>query len=168
MLRTAASPRPPWGEQQTDRFGCLRVKGYLVRTASICSRDRRLTAKSEWLRGAPQRAELPDVGTALSLNGAEGTSTRAELVPALEREGSRVRKRYDEARTPFRRGLEAGMIAGQGKAELEPLMAQNGPLSIKRRIDAELDKPWRQGVRRSPEASQIWYNWAKSGPLAQW
>ncbi|MCL4369686.1 MAG: hypothetical protein M1380_02095 [Chloroflexi bacterium] len=35
------------------------------------------------------------------------------------------------------------MIAGQGKAELEPLMAQNGPLSIKRRIDVELDKLWR-------------------------
>lgn len=63
-----------------------------------------------------------------------------------EREGSRVRKRYDEARTPFRRALEAGVIAGERRAELEQLMDENGPLSLKRRIDAELDKLWRLRV----------------------
>lgn len=60
-----------------------------------------------------------------------------------EREGSKVRKRYDEARTPFRRGVAAGVIAGEKRAELERLMAQTGPLALKRRIDAELDKLWR-------------------------
>lgn len=63
-----------------------------------------------------------------------------------EREGSRVRKRYDEARTPFRRAIEAGVIAGEKRAELEQLMAQNGPLSLKRRIDAEMEKLWKLRV----------------------
>lgn len=63
-----------------------------------------------------------------------------------ERIGSRVRKCYDEARTPFRRALEAGAIAAQQRCELEQLMAENGPLSLRRRIDAELDKLWRLRV----------------------
>ena len=63
-----------------------------------------------------------------------------------EREGSRVRKRYDEARTRYRRALEAGVIAEEKKAEMERLMAENGPLSLRRRLDAELDKLWRLRV----------------------
>lgn len=63
-----------------------------------------------------------------------------------ERVGSRMKKHYDEARTPFRRALETGVIAGQSRAELEQLTAENGPLSLKRRIDAELDKLWRLRV----------------------
>lgn len=63
-----------------------------------------------------------------------------------EREGSRVRKHYDEARTPFRRAVEAGVIPAEKRAELERLMAENGPLGLKRRIDAELDKLWRMRV----------------------
>ncbi len=63
-----------------------------------------------------------------------------------EREGSRVRKRYEEARTPFRRATEAGVIDGARRAELEGLMAAHGPLGLKRRIDAELDKLWRLRV----------------------
>ena len=60
-----------------------------------------------------------------------------------EREGSKLRKHYDMAKTPFRRGAEAGSIAGEKRAELERLMAENGPLSLRRRLDAELDKLWR-------------------------
>jgi hypothetical protein len=63
-----------------------------------------------------------------------------------EREGSRVRKRYDEARTPFRRAIEAGVIPGEKRAELERLMAENGPLSLKRRIDADMEKLWKLRV----------------------
>ncbi len=63
-----------------------------------------------------------------------------------ERQGSKVRKCYDEARTPFRRGTEAGVIAGEERAALEGLMDQHGPLGLKRRIDAELDKLWRLRV----------------------
>jgi hypothetical protein len=63
-----------------------------------------------------------------------------------EREGPRVRKRYDEARTPFRRAVEAGVITRERRAELDRLMAENGPLTLKRRIDVELDKLWRLRV----------------------
>jgi hypothetical protein len=63
-----------------------------------------------------------------------------------EREGSRVRKHYDEARTPFRRATEAGVITTEKGAELDRLMAEHGPLGLKQRIDAELDKLWRLRV----------------------
>lgn len=63
-----------------------------------------------------------------------------------ERQGSKVRKCYDQARTPFRRAIEAGVIDGARRAELEGLMATHGPLGLKRRIDAELDKLWRLRV----------------------
>lgn len=60
-----------------------------------------------------------------------------------EREGSRVKKCYDQARTPLRRAMETGVITEGRRSEMEHLMAQNGPMSLKRRIDAELDKLWR-------------------------
>ncbi len=60
-----------------------------------------------------------------------------------EREGSKVTKHYDEARTPLRRATEAGVITAGKRVELERLTAENGPLSLKHRIDAELDKLWR-------------------------
>ena len=63
-----------------------------------------------------------------------------------ERDGSRVRKCYDEARTPFRRVIAAGVVTTEKRAELDRLMAENGPLALKRRIDAELDKLWRLRV----------------------
>ncbi len=70
-----------------------------------------------------------------------------------EREGSRVRKRYDQARTPYRRALEAGVIPDEKKAELERAMAENGPLSLRRRLDAELDKLWHLRAGRQADAA---------------
>lgn len=70
-----------------------------------------------------------------------------------EREGSKVTKRYDEARSPYRRALEAGVISKEKRAELEQLKAQNGPLSLRRRLDAELDKLWRLRVGRRADAA---------------
>jgi hypothetical protein len=63
-----------------------------------------------------------------------------------ERCGPRVKKCYDGARTPFGRAVAAGVIPDERRAELERAMAENGPLSLKRRIDAELDKLWRMRV----------------------
>ncbi len=65
---------------------------------------------------------------------------------AKERQGSKVRKCYDEARTPFRRAKEAGVIDQVRKAEPEGLIDTHGPHGLKRRIDAELDKLWRLRV----------------------
>ncbi|MDO8567872.1 MAG: ISNCY family transposase [Dehalococcoidales bacterium] len=70
-----------------------------------------------------------------------------------ERQGSRVMKRYDEARTPYRRALEAGVIVEEKKAELERAMAENGPLSLRRRLDAELDKLWPLRVGRQVDGA---------------
>ena len=63
-----------------------------------------------------------------------------------QREGARVRKHYDEARTPFRRATQAGVIDGDKRAELERALVENGPLGLKRHIDAEMDKLWRLRV----------------------
>lgn len=63
-----------------------------------------------------------------------------------ERDGSHVKKCYDVAKTPLRRAVEAGVITEAKRAELERAMAEHGPLSLKRRIDAELDKLWRLRV----------------------
>ena len=63
-----------------------------------------------------------------------------------ERCGAKVRKCYDEARTPFRRATGAGVIAEEARATLDEALAQNGPLGLKRRIDAELEGLWRLRV----------------------
>jgi len=63
--------------------------------------------------------------------------------------GSRVRKRYDEARTPRGEPSRRGVIAGVKRAELEQLMGENGPLSLKRRVDAEMEKLWKWSLPTS-------------------
>jgi hypothetical protein len=70
-----------------------------------------------------------------------------------DREGSKVTKRYDEARTPYRRALEAGVISKEKQEELEQLKVQNGPLSLRRRLDAELDKLWRLRIGGRADAA---------------
>jgi hypothetical protein len=70
-----------------------------------------------------------------------------------EREGSKVTKRYDEARTPYRRALEAGVITEEKKAELERAMAENGPMSLRRRLDAELEGLWHLRVGRQADGA---------------
>ena len=56
------------------------------------------------------------------------------------REGSKVRKRYDTARTPFERLSELEAISPQRQSELAAFRRDLNPLALKREIDARLER----------------------------
>ncbi len=60
-----------------------------------------------------------------------------------ERDGARVTKRYDEPKTPFERVIASGVICDQVRAGFEAVLGERGPLSLKRRLDAEIERLWR-------------------------
>ena len=60
-----------------------------------------------------------------------------------ERDGARVTKRYDEPKTPFERVIASGVICDQVRAGFEAVLGARGPLSLKRRLDAEIERLWR-------------------------
>jgi hypothetical protein len=64
-----------------------------------------------------------------------------------ERDGARVRKRYDEPKTPHRRVLEAGVAAQASLLSFEQLLTELGPLGLKRRLDTERERLWALSVR---------------------
>lgn len=58
------------------------------------------------------------------------------------RDGARVTKRYDAARTPYRRLVAAGVLDAQQKAALDERYRRLNPARLKRDIDAALDLLW--------------------------
>lgn len=60
-----------------------------------------------------------------------------------EREGAKVRKRYDQPQTPYQRAVAAGVVAAATQAELQAVLAGQGPLSRRRALDAALAQLWR-------------------------
>jgi hypothetical protein len=52
-----------------------------------------------------------------------------------ERVGSRVKKRYDQARTPYQRVLDAPQVAKQKKQLLRATYVTLNPAALKRKID---------------------------------
>lgn len=52
-----------------------------------------------------------------------------------QREGARVRKKYDAARTPYRRVLESGHVSKAAKRELKQRFESLNPAELKRRIE---------------------------------
>ncbi len=58
------------------------------------------------------------------------------------REGAKVIKGYDDPTTPFERAVAAKVVGNKAKAAFEALMREHGPLSLKRRIDVELERLW--------------------------
>ena len=59
-----------------------------------------------------------------------------------ERQGAKVHKHYDVARTPYRRALEAGVISPETQAHWEKVLRNWGPLTLRSMLDAELQKLW--------------------------
>jgi hypothetical protein len=53
--------------------------------------------------------------------------------------GTRIRRRYDRARTPFERLCETGVLSPQQQLELEALHAQTNPLQLREEIYALID-----------------------------
>ena len=60
-----------------------------------------------------------------------------------ERVGSKVRKTYDTAKTPYRRVLASPLVSRKNKARLQAIYATLNPVTLQRRIDENLEKLWR-------------------------
>lgn len=60
-----------------------------------------------------------------------------------EQRGSKVRKRYDEARTPHQRAMASAHVAANDKLRLQYAYLQLNPAELRRRIDANLARLWR-------------------------
>ena len=57
------------------------------------------------------------------------------------------RKRYDEARTPYQRVLEAEEVPQTVKDELQAIYLTLNPVSLRRQIDDSLNRLWDLAVR---------------------
>jgi hypothetical protein len=64
-------------------------------------------------------------------------------VVGKERVGGKVRKIYDEARTPYRRVLERPEVSESEKERLRELYLELNPVEIKRRMEDNLRKLWK-------------------------
>lgn len=60
-----------------------------------------------------------------------------------ERDGAKVRKRYDEARTPYRRVLAALELRKEVKTQLEQELATWGPAALRKACYAAAERLWR-------------------------
>ena len=60
-----------------------------------------------------------------------------------ERQGSKVRKQYDEAKTPHQRAMASADVTTKDKLRLQHTYVQLNPVKLKRRIDANLRRLWR-------------------------
>ncbi len=77
-----------------------------------------------------------------------------------ERVGSKVSKRYDEAKTPYQRLMGAGVLDPDKQAEMERLFRSLNPVQLRTEIDAALEELWKlaerpagtNGVRRQAVA----------------
>lgn len=61
-----------------------------------------------------------------------------------ERQGSKVRKRYDEAKTPHQRAMISPDVSAKDKLRLQHRYLQLNPAALRRQIDANLKRLWRR------------------------
>lgn len=67
-----------------------------------------------------------------------------------ERIGSKVKKKYDRAKTPYQRVLESPFVAPEGKELLKKQYTRLNPAELKRKIMSLQDKLWKLASRKSP------------------
>jgi hypothetical protein len=63
-----------------------------------------------------------------------------------ERDGARVRKRYDGPQTPYRRAQAAGVLVPAAQEALAAHLAATGPVPLRRQLDAALAQVWARRV----------------------
>jgi hypothetical protein len=61
----------------------------------------------------------------------------------MERQGSKVHKRYDEPQTPHQRIMASPDVSAKDKLRLQRTYLQLNPASLRRQIDAKLRQLWR-------------------------
>jgi len=66
----------------------------------------------------------------------------AKLV-STTRDGAKVHKQYDRARTPYQRLLALGVLDQERRQELDELYQGLNPLQLHRQLDQELEQLWR-------------------------
>lgn len=72
---------------------------------------------------------------------------------ARERDGAKVTKRYDQAKTPYRRALGAGVVQAERQRAFEAALAGCGPLALRRQIERELGRLWDLADGEKPVAA---------------
>jgi hypothetical protein len=70
-----------------------------------------------------------------------------------ERVGAKVKKRYDQAKTPYQRLLESGVLTAEERARLEATYLRLNPVRLRAQIELELDSLW-ELRERSGEAKE--------------
>lgn len=68
-------------------------------------------------------------------------------IVSKERVGAKVTKRYDTARTPYRRLLEAGVLDEEGQERLRRQYLSLNPVKLRAEIEAALERLWRLAER---------------------
>jgi hypothetical protein len=66
---------------------------------------------------------------------------------AKQRVGSRVRKQYDQAQTPYQRVLASPQVTSADKEALRQQFLSLNPVHVRRALDERLAKFWQQAVR---------------------
>lgn len=74
-------------------------------------------------------------------------------VVAKERHGAHVRKKYDKARTPFQRLVEAGVLDPETKAKLEHQLYTTNPLALHQKLEQLLAQGLDYSTSNKPSAS---------------
>lgn len=59
-----------------------------------------------------------------------------------EREGAKVRKQYDQAKTPYRRAVEAGVVSAEQQDAFDAALANQGPMALRRQVMREVERLW--------------------------
>lgn len=67
-----------------------------------------------------------------------------------EREGAKVRKRFDVAQTPYQRLLASGALEEAKRSELARIYSRLNPVRLRRRIDERLDALWKLAEQEQP------------------
>jgi hypothetical protein len=72
-----------------------------------------------------------------------------------QREGAKVKKRYDTPTTPYQRALKAGVLSSEAQAHFQSQLrvAAPGPLALRHQLLAALDKLWTLSATSSYEAT---------------
>jgi hypothetical protein len=70
------------------------------------------------------------------------------------RDGAKVQREYDRARTPYQRLCAAEVLEAATREQLEALYRSLNPLRLRRQIDAELERLWSLAVNPAAHAKR--------------
>ena len=103
------------------------------------------------LRGEEALGQLRGIYRVLRLQ-TNGWLPAMKLV-SKQRDGSKVKKQYDEPKTPLRRVLETTLAPTEARVEFERELGECGPLKLKEALDAHREKLWRLRTRAQAPTS---------------